>query len=152
MRFAKYILMFVAFAVATACTMTDVDEVVVAPVQSQGIKIVSRILPFADYDVSTRAAKNSKETEAKTLDFVIIGANKKCIFYKHTNGDTTISLDKETDFVGLSVDEYSNCGIYILVNYPALYDKVKDGARNAGSICKGMCQSHGLQGYRKGRL
>ena len=133
MRFAKYILMFVAFAVATACTMTDVDEVVVAPVQSQGIKIVSRILPFADYDVSTRAAKNSKETEAKTLDFVILGKSGNCIFYKHTNGETTISLDKEADFGRLSVDEYSTCGIYILVNYPALYDKVKDGARNAGS-------------------
>ena len=133
MRFAKYILMFVAFAVATACTMTDVDEVVVAPVQSQGVQIVSRILPFADYDVSTRAAKNSKETEAKTLDFVILGASGKCIFYKHTNGDTTISIDKEADFDGISTDEYEECGIYVLVNYPALYDKIVGDALEAGA-------------------
>ena len=132
MRFAKYILMFVAFAVATACTMTDVDEVVVAPVQSQDIKIVSRILPFADYDVSTRAAKNSKETEAKTLDFVILGASGDCIFYKHTDGDTTISLDKEADFGQFQEEEYKNCGIYILVNYPKLYNKVIEEAINEG--------------------
>ena len=125
--------MFVAFAVATACTVTNVDDVVVAPVQSQGVQIVSRILPFADYDVSTRAAKNSQETEAKTLDFVILGASGKCIFYKHTNGDTTISIDKEADFGGISTDEYNNCGIYVLVNYPALYNKIVEDALEDGA-------------------
>lgn len=142
MRYIKYIIFVLAF-VASSCT--KVEPVVIK--SDQLVQFVGRVMPFTDYDVTTRAAKNEeKEYKITSLDLIIFNSENVCVYYAHNeNGETVFSIDRGVDTDGngtpnsgdfyysadnptgpnnLFNQEYlKTCRIYTVANVPQLYEK-----------------------------
>lgn len=141
MRYIKYIIFVLAF-VASSCT--KVEPVVIK--SDQLVQFVGRVMPFTDYDVTTRAAKNEeKEYKITSLDLIIFNSENVCVYYAHNeNGETVFSIDRGVDTDGngtpnsgdfyysadnptgpdnLFNQEYlKTCRIYAVANVPQLYE------------------------------
>ena len=130
MRHIKYFALLLA--IITMGCVDDFESLVHGT--GETVRIVGRVLPFADRDVDTRATKvDPKEYEAKTLDLLIFDKTNTCVYHHHSpNGDMVFSVDKGTlntdgtvnggDFDRDDIDQakLDACKIVIVANIPEL--------------------------------
>lgn len=124
MKYIKFIAILVALF-----TVSCIEEDIVTNEHtnkggSSQIQLAARILPFTEYDVATRATRDGQQV---VYDFIIFGNDSKCVYYNHGTNDI-INIDRATAFGNASQDNLSACDIYVLVNYPGIYETIIEDA------------------------
>ena len=137
MKFTKYILFLLVTIFAVSCTIED-------PTKGNGrFQIVSRIVPFDEHDVQTRAVA---EDALNSLDYFIFanvgnetdGDIWACVFYKHAENDI-IAIDRSLDFAALrgvegadgadqTLSTLDQCRIVLVANYPGIQSQLATDA------------------------
>ncbi len=127
-RFVKYIAVVVAMFVVNACTIADIDTPVKGGVSqsANSVQLISRVAPFTDYDVATRATKTPEETYVSQLEYIIFDANNTCVFYQHVDGNESVAIDRESEWGAeyKNNDALKSCTIFVIANYPEIYEKI----------------------------
>ena len=137
MKYTKYILFVVAILMA-ACT---IDEDLGKSNDSSKVRLVTRVVPFNQYDVNTRAEYGDmSESDITSLDYVIMAdinkgegdPNYKCIYYAHST-NSIITIDKDVDFADL-VDKtlLEHCVVTVVANYGTINATISADALTAG--------------------
>lgn len=122
MKYTKYIALFSVLFFA-ACT-TELIEPSCNLNGSGVVQLASRVVPFSDRDVTTRANKNEAENKISSIDYLIFGAEDKCIFHKRVSSIDPLLVDKSDPiFVGVNL---SNCYIVSIANGPELNIELGD--------------------------
>jgi hypothetical protein len=139
MKYTKYILFLFALFFA-ACNIND--DVELSKNTGNKIQLVSRIIPFTQYNVLTRA--DNAEDYISSLDYIILAdcradgdttPDYRCVYYKSFRGaNTVVTIDRDVDFAELKnsgkQNVLQNCIIGVVANYPALYESIENAARN----------------------
>lgn len=130
MKRLQYIAILMMLLVASCTTDEFIHNEDIHPQGGDKIQLVARNASFTEYEVSSRATGDNK----LTYDFIIFGSDSEgtCVYYNHCEDDI-INIDRVSDFTGINQDILSSCDIYILVNYPGIYNKILDDAASAGA-------------------
>ena len=80
MKHTKYIA-FLSVLFFAACT-TELIEPSYDLNGNNKVQLVSRVVPFSDRDVATRANKNDAETKISSIDYFIFDASDICVFQR----------------------------------------------------------------------
>lgn len=114
MKYTKYIAILSALLFA-ACT-TELIEPAIEQDGNGMIQLVSRVIPFSDRDVATRANKNEAEVKVSSIAYFIFQENGKCIFHERVKTTDPLSIDRSSsDFIGYDL---SQCYIISIANAP----------------------------------
>ena len=116
MKYTKYIALFSVLFFA-ACT-TELIEPSCNLNGSGVVQLASRVVPFSDRDVTTRANKNEAENKISSIDYLIFGAEDKCIFHQRVSSIDPLLVDKSDPIFKDVV--LSNCYIVSIANGPEL--------------------------------
>ena len=130
MKFTKYILFLLVTIFAVSCTIED-------PTKGNGrFQIVSRIVPFDEHDVQTRAVAEDALNSLDYFIFADISENGTpiwaCVFYKHAENDI-IAIDRSIDFAALAANDpgltkLAKCRIVLVANYPGIQSQLATDA------------------------
>ncbi|MBR5823493.1 MAG: hypothetical protein IKY67_05075, partial [Paludibacteraceae bacterium] len=136
MKFTKYILFLLVTIFAVSCTIED-------PTKGNGrFQIVSRIVPFDEHDVQTRAVAEDALNSLDYFIFADISENGTpiwaCVFYKHAENDI-IAIDRSIDFAALrgvegdanadlNLSTLAKCRIVLVANYPGIQSQLATDA------------------------
>jgi hypothetical protein len=143
MKFTKYILSLLVIVFAVSCTIDDEFE----PTKGYGdkVQIISRLVPFHEHDVLSRAEATDgvNEDYISSYDYIIFAnvgnagsvnpTDYVCVFYRHYNSSDNqiVPIDLKTEFTdkfGANNAQLNECRIVLLANMPQLYNKIFDGA------------------------
>lgn len=127
MKLIQYYKLILLMLFVASCTTDDFAYNEDAHLRGNKIQLIARNTPFTEYEVVSRAADNSSKP---VYDFIIFGNDNTCVYYNHCEDDI-INIDRATDFSSISQDNLSSCDMYILVNYPSIYDKILAEAATA---------------------
>lgn len=127
MKHIKYIAILIV-SLFVSCTENDiVPNNHPNVVGKNQIQLVTRIAPFTEHDVTSRAVGDNQSVQ---YDFIIFGTGNKCVYYNHCN-DEIINIDRANDFPGINQDLLNSCTIYVLTNYSGIYEKICQDAQDA---------------------
>lgn len=115
MKYIKCIALISVLFIAS-CTTELID-----PYNLNGnnvVQLASRIIPFSDRDVTTRANKNEVENKISSIDYLVFSADDKCIFHQRVSSTDPLLVDKSSsDFQNVNLSE---CYIVSIANSPEL--------------------------------
>lgn len=114
MKYTKYLIALFSAIFFAACTAELLDQPSSGP--NDMIQLVSRVIPFSDCDVETRANKNDNEVKINHLDYFIFDLDHKCIFHQGANNTDPLLIDKSLDT--FNDDKFKNCYIVSIANGP----------------------------------
>lgn len=128
--YIRYIVAFITLALATGCSMDDVDY---GTPSSKGdvVTVIGRITPFTDYDVDTRGAKQGNEGKLTSMAMAIFPVNDAGtgladdhpVFYQYSDqGQLLFNIDRsESDGEGEELyTKNKKYAIYVFANMPGL--------------------------------
>ena len=128
MKHIKYIAILIV-SLFVSCTENDiVPNNHPNVVGKNQIQLVTRIAPFTEHDVTSRAVGDNQSVQ---YDFIIFGTDNTCVYYNHCY-DEIINIDRANDFPGINQDLLNSCTIYVLTNYSGIYKKICQDAQDAG--------------------
>lgn len=120
MRYARYIVAFVALILAAACTISDIDDTPINVVGSKGsLQVVGRVTQYADCDVATRSKKDGDEPKVTSMGLALFpiedGAIKDCVYYDFQLGGSIVFIVDRHDAI---FNNYENkpFAMYIFAN------------------------------------
>ena len=120
MKHIKYIAILIV-SLFVSCTENDiVPNNHPNVVGKNQIQLVTRIAPFTEHDVTSRAVGDNQSVQ---YDFIIFGTDNTCVYYNHCY-DEIINIDRANDFPGINQDLLNSCTIYVLTNYSGIYEKI----------------------------
>lgn len=125
--YIRYIVAFITLALATGCSMDDVDY---GTPSSKGnvVTVIGRITPFTDYDVDTRGAKQGNEGKLTSMAMAIfpvksdgsgLDGGPECgsVFYQYSDqGQLLFNIDRQEG--GYVANQ--RYAIYVFANMPGL--------------------------------
>lgn len=148
MKIIKYILSLFIVQLVISCSIDDDFGSTISD-NDGNVRIVSRVMPFNEHDVATRAA-DDRENLVTSYDYIILSkvsgedASLKpedyvCVFYRHFegSGNQIVAIDIDSEFEHLTEAQKSECRIVLLANYPQLYDKMNDNALESSEYVNG---------------
>lgn len=114
MKYTKYIailstLLFTACATELIEPSLDLDG-------NDMVQLVSRVIPFSDRDVATRANKNDAEVNVSSIAYFIFEKNDTCIFHKRVTTTDPLSIDRSSS--ELANYDLRECYIISIANAP----------------------------------
>lgn len=114
MKYTKYIailstLLFTACATELIEPSLDLDG-------NDMVQLVSRVIPFSDRDVATRANKNDAEVNVSSIAYFIFEKNDTCIFHKRVTTTDPLSIDRSS--YELANYDLTECYIISIANAP----------------------------------
>lgn len=121
MRYARYIVAFVALILAAACTISDIDD---APIKVAGSKsqlqVVGRISQYSDCNVATRSKKENDEPKVTSMGLALFpieddGVIGNCLYYDFQLGGSIVFIVDRHDEVFKNYDD-KNFAMYIFAN------------------------------------
>ena len=120
MRYARYIVAFVALILAAACTISDIDD---APIKVAGSKnqlqVVGRILQYSDCNVATRSKKENDEPKVTSMGLALFpienGVIGNCLYYDFQLGGSIVFIVDRHDEVFKNYDN-KQFAMYIFAN------------------------------------
>lgn len=117
-----------------ACT---IDEDLGKSNDSSKVRLVTRVVPFNQYDVNTRAEYGDmSENDITSLDYVIMAdlnkgvgnPNYRCIYYAHST-NSIITIDKDLDFADLEDKTLlEHCVVTVVANYDTINGTIETNA------------------------
>lgn len=130
MKRLQYTAILMMLLVASCTTDEFIHNEDIHPQGGDKIQLVARNASFTEYEVASRATDDNQ----LTYDFVIFGSDGEgtCVYYNHCEEDI-INIDRVSDFSGIDQDLLSSCDMYVLVNYPGIYNKILADATSAGA-------------------
>ena len=114
MKYTKYIAILSAL-LFTACA-TELIEPSLDLDGNDMVQLVSRVIPFSDRDVATRANKNDAEVNVSSIDYFIFRKDDKCIFHKRVTTTDPLSIDRSSSELANYV--LTECYIISIANAP----------------------------------
>lgn len=114
MKYTKYIAILSALLFA-ACT-TELIEPAIEQDGNGMIQLVSRVIPFSDRDVATRANKNETEVKVSSIAYFIFQENGTCIFHERVTTTDPLSIDRSSS--ELANYDLTECNIISIANAP----------------------------------
>lgn len=127
MKHIKYIAILIV-SLFVSCTENDiVPNNHPNVVGKNQIQLVTRIAPFTEHDVTSRAVGDNQSVQ---YDFIIFGTDNTCVYYNHCYNEI-INIDRANDFPGINQDLLNSCTIYVLTNYSGIYEKICQDAQDA---------------------
>ena len=114
MKYTKYIAILSALLFA-ACT-TELIEPAIEQDGNGMIQLVSRVIPFSDRDVATRANKNETEVKVSSIAYFIFQENGTCIFHERVTTTDPLSIDRSSS--ELANYDLRECYIISIANAP----------------------------------
>ena len=120
MRYARYIVAFVALILAAACTISDIDD---APIKVAGSKsqlqVVGRISQYSDCNVATRSKKENDEPKVTSMGLALFpiedGVIGNCLYYDFQLGGSIVFIVDRHDEVFKNYDN-KDFAMYIFAN------------------------------------
>ena len=120
MRYARYIVAFVALILAAACTISDIDD---APIKVAGSKsqlqVVGRISQYSDCNVATRSKKENDEPKVTSMGLALFPIENDqigdCIYYDFQLGGSIVFIVDRHDEVFKNYDN-KQFAMYIFAN------------------------------------
>ena len=114
MKYTKYIailstLLFTACATELIEPSLDLDG-------NDMVQLVSRVIPFSDRDVATRANKNDAEVNVSSIAYFIFQKDGKCIFHERVTTTDPLSIDRSSS--ELANYDLTECYIISIANAP----------------------------------
>lgn len=114
MKYTKYIAILSAL-LFTACA-TELIEPSLDLDGNDMVQLVSRVIPFSDRDVATRANKNDAEVKVSSIAYFIFQKNGECIFHKRVTTTDPLSIDRSSSELANYV--LTECYIISIANAP----------------------------------
>ena len=120
MRYARYIVAFVALILAAACTISDIDD---APIKVAGSKsqlqVVGRISQYSDCNVATSSKKENDEPKVTSMGLALFpienGVIGNCLYYDFQLGGSIVFIVDRHDEVFKNYDN-KDFAMYIFAN------------------------------------
>ena len=148
MKIIKYILSLFIVQLVISCSIDDDFGSTISD-NDGNVRIVSRVMPFNEHDVATRAA-DDRENLVTSYDYIILSKvsgedaslepeDYVCVFYRHFegSGNQIVAIDIDSEFEHLTPAQKSECRIVLLANYPQLYNKMYDNASESSEYVNG---------------
>lgn len=114
MNYTKYIAILSLLLIAS-CTTELLEQPTLKNDRNGMIKLVSRVIPFSDCDVATRANKNNDEVFISSIDYFIFDNDDVCRFHEHVTTTDPLSIDRASD----ELKDLESCYIVSIANTPA---------------------------------
>ena len=145
MRFTHILVVFVALAVATACSYNDIDEVHSKPGHaSQYLQVVGRVAQYSDCNVATRSKKEGDESKVTSIGLALFpiednGTIGNCLYYDYQLGGSIVFIvDRHDNVFENYVDK--EFGMFIFANmqdaegFPTIGESNRETESSSGKI------------------
>ena len=120
MRYARYIVAFVALILAAACINSDIDDTPIKVAGSKNqLQVVGRISQYSDCNVATRSKKENDEPKVTSMGLALFpienGVIGNCLYYDFQLGGSIVFIVDRHDEVFKNYDN-KQFAMYIFAN------------------------------------